>query len=99
MNTPDVYNKITFRNVPVRSDDYEALEIAKQLYENDFHRQVTWSDFLMSLATGFCIGRSMLLNESKFNLLVEEESPATPQLQRRLHPRHQSPHSQGKKQP
>ena len=97
MSTPDNNKKITFRNVPVRSDDYEALEMAKNLFENDFHRTASWSDFLISLATGYCMGRSLLLNESKFNLLVEDDNPSNP-AQTRLRPRQQPSLPRGKKQ-
>jgi len=80
------YNKITFKNVPVRSEDYEKLERAKMLFERDFHKRVSWSDFMLSMVTGFAMGRSILANENKFNLMIEEEDPY-PQLQSRPHPR------------
>ncbi len=86
METSKDYKKITFQNIPVRSDDYQKLKRAKILYERDFHNQVSWSDFLMSMATGFCLGRSLLTNENKFNLLLEEEEHY-PQLQSHSHHR------------
>ena len=98
MDTPNTYNKITFRNVPLRSEDYEKLCRAKILYERDFHKRVSWSDFLISLAVGFCLGRSLLVNENKFNLLLEEEEPH-PQLQSHLRPHRRLNHLQDKKQP
>ncbi len=69
------FKKITFRNVPVRTDDYAKMERAKILFERDFHRQVSWSDFFLSVVTGYALGRSILSNENKFNLLLEEEEP------------------------
>ncbi len=98
MSNLNTYTKIIFQTVPVRSEDYEKLSRAKEIYERDFHKRVSWSDFLISLATGFCLGRSLLSNENKFNLLMEEEEPH-PQLRPRLHPRQHPRHPQDRTQP
>ena len=63
--------KTQFRNIPLRLPDYEALLRVKNLYEKDFHRKVKWSEFIMTLATGYCLGRAVVLNEDKFRLTID----------------------------
>ncbi len=79
----NTYDKVSFRNIPIRERDLEKIERAKIIFEKDFHGRVSWSDFFMTLVTGYCLGRSVLVNENKFNLLLEEE----PLLQSHHHQR------------
>ena len=55
--------------IAVDEKRYHRLKKVKELYEEDFDREnVTWGEFIESLATGYFIGRAVLIEEARVRI-------------------------------
>jgi len=58
-----------YRQIPVKLEDFEKLLIIKGIYEENAKEKITWSQFFMSLGTGYCVGMAIIYpNAFQFNL-------------------------------
>lgn len=55
----------SYRSIALSEKDYARIEATKRLFEQDFSRKVTWNEFILALATGYVMGRAILLNEDR----------------------------------
>lgn len=63
-----------YKTLGIEADEVTKLKRVKELFEEDFRKRTSWTEFVMSLAVGYCIGRSILLNENVVRLVEEETS-------------------------
>lgn len=61
-----------YRTIAIRPEVFEKMLSVKSLYEQDFSRKVSWSEFLISLATGYCLGRAVVMNENSYKLTFDD---------------------------
>lgn len=62
---------MNYQMIAVRKDDFGKIEAVKKYFEADFKRKVTWTEFLIILATGYVMGSQIMHNEDVLRLEIE----------------------------
>jgi hypothetical protein len=61
---------VIYKNIPVKECDYIKIKQVKALLEKDFDTTFSWSSFMILLATSYCVGKAVFMNEDKYTLQV-----------------------------
>ena len=62
-----------YKSVAIREEDSAVLEATKDIYEKDFGRKISWSEFFRTLCMGYCVGRTLVMADDKMVIAVTDQ--------------------------